>query len=96
MFRRWYRAMEKLRTSSQESLVLNQSISVVRQVQFVQAILILVGVILGTSFSQWFYMLDIVVGLSLLIASLTGSCLLEQLFAKFPWNKPFTLGKEKV
>lgn len=81
--------MEELRTSSQESLVLNPTISVVQQVRFIQAILILVGVILGNSFSQWFYMLDIVVGLSLLVASLTGSCLLERLFAKFPWNKPF-------
>lgn len=83
--------MEKLRTSSEKNIVINQPITVRRQVQFIQAILVIVGVMLGNSFSQWFYMLDILVGLGLLVSSLTGDCLLEKFFAKFPWNKPIII-----
>lgn len=64
----------------------SHGISLNRQVQFIQAILILVGIILGSSFSQWCYMLAVISGISLLVASLTGECLLVKLFAKFPWN----------
>lgn len=80
--------MEKLQSTSKDIVVINQSITPRQQVQFIQAIFVLVGIMLGNSFSQWFYMLDILIGISLLIASLTGSCLLEKLFAKLPWNKP--------
>lgn len=83
--------MEKLRTSGEKDIVIHQPITVRRQVQFIQAILIIVGVMLGNSFSQWLYMLDILVGLELLVSSLTGDCMLEKLFAKFPWNKPIII-----
>lgn len=63
------------------------AIPINQQVSFIQATCILVGIILGNSFSQWFYMLDIVIGLTLLVTSLTGECLVSKLFAKFPWNK---------
>jgi hypothetical protein len=53
-----------------------------------------VGIILGNSFSQWFYMLDILMGISLLVASLTGSCILENGLAKLPWNKPLLVKKD--
>lgn len=81
--------MENVR-QSREKIIIEPAISPIRQVQFIQAILILVGVILGNSVSQWFYMLDIFVGLELLVASLLGESLPEKLFAKFSWNKPFT------
>ncbi len=85
--------MEELQSSSKEIIVINQPITTRQQVQFIQAIFVLVGVMLGNSFSQWFYMLDILVGISLLVASLTGSCLLELMFAKLPWNKPIVKHK---
>lgn len=65
-----------------------QIISPLRQVQFIQATLSIVGILLGMSFSPWFLFLDIFVGFSLLIASLSGSCWLLKMFSAFPWNKP--------
>lgn len=87
--------MEKLQSSSEEIIVINQTITARQQVQFVQAVLVLVGVMLGNSFSQWFYMLDILVGISLLVASLTGSCILELTCAKLPWNKPIIKHRDR-
>lgn len=86
--------MEKLRSSNQEIKYTPSVISPRQQVQFIQATLILVGIILGNSVSQWFYMLDILMGISLLVASLSGSCMLETLFAKLPWNQPLTNRKD--
>ena len=86
--------MEKLRTSNQKVTYVPAAISPRQQAQFIQATLILVGIILGNSFSQWFYMLDIFMGISLLVASLTGSCILEDGLAKFPWNKPLLVKKD--
>lgn len=86
--------MEKLRTSNQKVSYVPAAITPRQQAQFIQATLILVGIILGNSFSQWFYMLDIFMGISLLVASLTGSCVLENGLAKFPWNKPLLVKKD--
>lgn len=86
--------MEKLRTSNQKISYVPAAITPRQQAQFIQATLILVGIILGNSFSQWFYMLDIFMGISLLVASLTGSCVLENGLAKFPWNKPLLVKKD--
>jgi hypothetical protein len=86
--------MEKLRTSNQKISYVPAAITPRQQAQFIQATLVLVGIILGNSFSQWFYMLDIFMGISLLVASLTGSCLLENGLAKFPWNKPLLVKKD--
>lgn len=86
--------MEKLRTSNQKVTYVPAAISPRQQAQFIQATLILVGIILGNSFSQWFYMLDILMGISLLVASLTGSCILESGLAKLPWNKPLLVKKD--
>lgn len=78
--------MDKMQQSSQEVHMPSHNISPRRQAQFVLAIASLVGIILGNSFSQWFYMLDILVGMALLVASLTGECVLEKIIAKLPWN----------
>ena len=86
--------MEEVRSSNQKIKSAPNVISPRQQAQFIQAILILVGIILGNSVSQWFYMLDILVGISLLIASLSGSCLLETILAKLPWNQPLTIRKD--
>ncbi len=86
--------MEKMRSSDQKVSSVLPVISPRQQVQFIQAILILVGVILGNSVSQWFYMLDILAGISLLVASLSGSCLLEVALAKLPWNQPLIIRKD--
>lgn len=80
--------MEELRKTSQ-TIIIQPVISVDRQVYFVYAILILVGIILGNSVNQWFYMLNILVGLDLLIASFIGISLSMKMFSKFIWNKPF-------
>jgi hypothetical protein len=65
-----------------------QTISPLRQTQFIQAILILVGFVLGNSFSPWFYFCGILVGMELLVASLNDGSPLGSLIAKLPWNKP--------
>lgn len=80
--------MEKLRKTSNTTII-QPVISVDRQVSFVYAIFILVGIILGSSVNQWFYMLDIFVGLELLVASFIGSSFFMNIFPKFIWNKPF-------
>lgn len=80
--------MEELRKTSQTTII-QPVISVDRQVYFVYATLILVGIILGNSVNQWFYMLNVLVGLDLLIASMTSASLLMKMFSKFIWNKPF-------
>lgn len=66
----------------------NQTISPLRQAQFVLAIMILVGIILGISISKWFLFLDIVAGFDLLIGALNGNSPLSCLLASMPWNKP--------
>lgn len=86
--------MEKLRSSNQKIKSAPNVISPRQQIQVIQAIFILVGIILGNSVSQWFYMLDILVGISLLVASLSGSCLLETTLAKLPWNQPLIIRKD--
>lgn len=78
--------MDKMQHSSREVHIPSHNISPRRQAQFILAIASLVGVILGNSFSQWFYMLDILVGMALLVASLTGECILEKILTKLPWN----------
>ncbi len=78
--------MNNLQQSDQEINMPSHNISPRRQAQFILAIASLVGVILGNSFSQWFYMLDILVGMALLVASLTGECILEKIITKLPWN----------
>lgn len=78
--------MNNLQQSDQEINMPSHNISPRRQAQFILAISSLVGVILGNSFSQWFYMLDILVGMVLLVASLTGECILEKIITKLPWN----------
>ncbi|MDD3267291.1 MAG: hypothetical protein PHC75_08965 [Burkholderiales bacterium] len=80
--------MEELRKTSQATII-QPVIPVDRQVYFVYAILILVGIVLGNSVNQWFYMLNILVGLDLLIASFIGVSLSMKMFSKFIWNKPF-------
>lgn len=62
-------------------------ISIKRQAQFIEAIACLVGVLLGMSFSPWFYLLPAVIGIILLVASLNEECLMEKLLAKCSWNK---------
>ncbi|MBX9597880.1 MAG: hypothetical protein K2X04_04835 [Burkholderiales bacterium] len=78
--------MDKMQQSNQEINMPSHNISPRRQAQFLLAITSLIGVILGNSFSQWCYMFDILVGMVLLVASLTGECVLEKIIAKLPWN----------
>ncbi len=73
--------------------IVTPAISITQQAQFILATMILVGIILGNSFSQWFFMLDVLAGCNLLVASLTGVCPLAKLMAKFPWNKPLLIKK---
>ncbi|MEN9946167.1 MAG: hypothetical protein RLZZ293_553 [Pseudomonadota bacterium] len=81
--------MEKCRQSDTRSLENNSApvISLLRQAQFIQAIATLVGIILGNSVSQWFYMLSILSGISLLFASLADECIIIKLLSRLPWNK---------
>jgi len=62
-------------------------IDVMRQVQFIVAIMILLGVVLGYTVSSYFILLTVFAGLGLLTASITGFCAMATLLKKLPWNK---------
>lgn len=64
-----------------------QPIELMRQAQIAAGSLVLLGTILGASFSPYFYLLSAFVGVGLLFAGITGFCGMARLLAKMPWNK---------
>ena len=60
---------------------------IIQQTKFLLAIMIIVGITLGISFSPWFLFLDILAGFNLLIDSLSGICLLSRGVELLPWNR---------
>ncbi len=61
-------------------------ISLERQVRISAGILVLLGVLLGASFSGWFYILSGFVGAGLIFAGVTDRCGMALLLARAPWN----------
>ena len=64
-----------------------QPIELSRQVHIIAGTLIVLGILLGQTLSQWFYLLSLFVGAGLLFAGLTGFCGMALLLMKMPWNK---------
>ncbi|TVR44181.1 MAG: DUF2892 domain-containing protein [Planctomycetota bacterium] len=58
-----------------------------RQMQMVVGVFILLGVVLGYTVSEWWYLLSAAVGLGLFNAGLTGICPLAMVLAAMPWNR---------
>lgn len=58
-----------------------------RQVRFIAGLIVLLSVLLGYVISPYFYFLSGAIGLGLVIASLTNSCLMGMLLMKLPYNK---------
>lgn len=63
-------------------------ISLTRQVQIVAGALVCAGTLLGVLVSPWFLLMPGVVGASLIFSGASGSCLMAQLLARLPYNKP--------
>ncbi|MFT5809934.1 MAG: hypothetical protein ACI9KM_000693, partial [Rubritalea sp.] len=50
--------------------------------------LMLLGVVLGSSVSPWFYSLSAMVGAGLLFAGISGTCAMASLLTHLPYNHP--------
>lgn len=58
-----------------------------RQVRFVAGAITLTGIILGYTISPNFFLLSGFIGLGLVFASLTNSCMMGAMLMKLPYNK---------
>lgn len=65
----------------------SQPLPLMRQVQIAAGGLTLLGVVLGYSMSQGFFLLSGFVGAGLIFAGLTGFCGMARLLDKMPWNR---------
>lgn len=76
------------KASGYETIVNKKApISLMRQVQIVAGSLVFTGTILGTFVSPWFLLLSGFVGLGLVVAGVTNTCLMARLLAKLPYNQ---------
>ncbi len=64
----------------------SQPLELSRQVQIAAGTFVLLGVILGTWVSAWFYLLSAFIGGGLVFAGVTGTCALARVLLKMPWN----------
>lgn len=62
-------------------------IDVMRQVQMTAGSLVLLGVVLGVTVSEWFLLVSGFVGAGLLFAGASGWCGMAMLLGKMPWNR---------
>ena len=62
-------------------------LDVMRQVQITAGMLVLTGVILGTTVSPWFLAISGFVGAGLTFAGASGWCGMAKLLARMPWNR---------
>ena len=63
-------------------------ISLMRQVQIAAGSLVLGGTLLGVFASPWFLAIPSLVGAGLIFSGASGSCLMTQLLARLPYNRP--------
>lgn len=68
------------------TIVYSHSISMERQVRIMAGSIILIGMLLGF-LSSWFYMLTVLMGLSLIIGGIRGRCPLVYILSEMPWNQ---------
>lgn len=59
-----------------------------RQVQLAAGSLVVIGVILGFTLTQWLFGLSAFVGAGLMFAGATGTCGMANLLMVMPWNRP--------
>lgn len=64
-----------------------QPLPIMRQVQITAGCLILLGVILGYTVNQGYFLLSGFIGAGLLFAGVSGWCGMANLLVKMPWNK---------
>ncbi|MCA9299540.1 MAG: DUF2892 domain-containing protein, partial [Phycisphaerales bacterium] len=62
-------------------------LDVMRQVQITAGSLVLIGVVLGVTVSNWFLILSGFVGSGLVFAGLSGWCGMAKLLGRMPWNR---------
>ncbi|MCC7047573.1 MAG: rhodanese family protein [Alphaproteobacteria bacterium] len=60
---------------------------IMRQVQIVAGGLALSGTVLGFAVHPWFFILSGAVGAGLMLAGLTGTCMMANLLMKLPYNR---------
>jgi rhodanese-related sulfurtransferase len=65
----------------------SQPLPIMRQVQIVAGTLILIGVVLGYSVDQAFFLLSGFVGAGLIFAGISGFCGMARLLGAMPWNR---------
>ncbi|MBE9136427.1 rhodanese-like domain-containing protein [Nodosilinea sp. LEGE 07088] len=65
----------------------NAPISLMRQVQIVAGSLVFLGTLLGAFVSPWFLMLSGFVGVGLVFAGVSDTCMMGMLLAKLPYNQ---------
>ncbi len=65
----------------------SQPLELQRQVQIAAGSIILLGMVLGTMLSPWFYLLAGFVGAGLVFAGLSGFCGLARVLMLAPWNQ---------
>ena len=70
----------------------SQPLALQRQVQIAAGSMALLGVVLGTAVSPWFYLLSGFVGAGLVFAGVSGFCGLARLLMKMPWNRRAVAG----
>ena len=66
-------------------------ISLMRQVQIAAGALVFAGTLLGVVVSPWLLVIPGLVGAGLVFAGASGSCVMAQLLAQLPYNKPKSL-----
>ena len=64
-----------------------KAMSLERQVRITAGFLVLLGVVLGFAIHPAFFGMSGVVGAGLMLAGITGSCVMGMLMAKMPWNQ---------
>ena len=62
-------------------------IPIIRQVMIVAGTLVLLGLVMGTLGSPWWYLISAFVGAGLLFAGITGICSMSYILKYMPWNR---------
>lgn len=69
------------------AVVRSAPLPIMRQVQIVAGSLALIGVVLGFAVHAAFFVLSGIVGAGLLLAGITGTCMMANLLLKLPYNR---------
>ncbi len=67
-------------------IIYSHSMSMERQVRIMAGSIVLTGILLGL-FSPWFYLISLVMALSLIVGGIRGRCPLVYILSDMPWNQ---------